>query len=73
MGGSSPFAPPRIIPQRCSGCGRCVAACPLKLISLESSGYRKQAVISDIHRCSSCGLCMEACPVGAFFSSGEKE
>ena len=57
-------SPPRIITQQCTGCGRCVAACPLHLMTLEVSGYRKHATLTDPRRCTTCGRCVEACPVG---------
>jgi ferredoxin len=56
---------PQIDASRCSGCGRCVAACPEKIISLEVDGYRKHAEIVNIERCTSCGRCLLNCPVEA--------
>lgn len=49
----------------CSGCGRCVAACPEKIITLETVGFRKNAVMVHPERCTSCGRCVIACPVAA--------
>jgi ferredoxin len=57
--------PPEVAPERCSGCGRCVAACPARLFTLETAGYRKYAVRLSPERCSNCLRCVEACPVGA--------
>ncbi|WP_223922099.1 4Fe-4S binding protein [Geobacter sp. AOG2] len=51
--------------ERCSGCGRCVAACLLRLITLEQRGYRKAALITSIEHCTRCGACIESCPIGA--------
>ncbi len=51
---------------RCSGCGRCVSACPVKIVTLEVNGYRKFAFVTDEERCTFCGRCVEACPVDAF-------
>jgi len=56
---------PKIDSTRCSGCGRCVAACPLRLITLEVSGFRKSAVLSNAELCTRCGLCVESCLLDA--------
>ncbi len=45
----------------CTACGRCLALCPKKCISLrEGFGY-----ISDSTRCDGCSLCAEGCYAGA--------
>jgi len=49
--------------RRCSGCGRCVAACPEKLYTLDTVNHRKQAVSREPERCSSCGGCIVSCPL----------
>ena len=54
---------------RCSGCGRCVAACNLRIITLDTIGRRKFAVIISPEKCNYCGACIPACPVDAFESS----
>jgi len=56
---------PQIDSARCTGCGRCVAACPEKIITLDVSGYRKHAAIRDTERCSLCGSCVKNCLVRA--------
>ena len=56
---------PKIDPARCSGCGRCVAACPEKMITLETFRFHKIAVMQHPERCTSCGRCIIACPVDA--------
>ena len=52
----------------CSGCGLCLAACPVKIISLEAEhadgSGRKQAVI-DEELCLGCGVCVRNCRIGA--------
>jgi len=58
---------PQIDSALCTGCGRCVAACPEKIITLEVSGYRKHAVIEHTERCSCCSCCLNECPVEAIF------
>jgi len=47
----------------CDGCGECVKACPLKLISVEmdSTGKVLKNFYIDISRCMFCGFCEEAC------------
>uniref|UniRef100_C6DZQ5 4Fe-4S ferredoxin iron-sulfur binding domain protein n=1 Tax=Geobacter sp. (strain M21) TaxID=443144 RepID=C6DZQ5_GEOSM len=50
---------------RCTGCGRCVAACGSRLITFEVEGFRKHARLGAPERCSGCLACVEACPVGA--------
>jgi NAD-dependent dihydropyrimidine dehydrogenase PreA subunit len=49
--------------RRCSGCGRCVAACPEKLYSLEPVNFRKLSVNSAPEKCNSCGSCISSCPL----------
>lgn len=64
----SELAPPAINIKRCSGCGRCVAACPQRIITLETVYHHKHAVITEPHRCSACGRCSMACPIEAISS-----
>lgn len=54
-----------IDPARCTGCGRCVAACPGRLITLDPIGSRKIAWLKTPERCTLCGKCCAECPVGA--------
>jgi len=42
----------------CKKCGRCVEACPLKLITLSG----ETALEIDRAHCTDCGQCVEACP-----------
>lgn len=53
---------PEIDTTRCTGCGRCVAACELHLLSLEPRGRKKFSTLHDADRCTGCAACEEACP-----------
>jgi len=55
---------PEVDAARCTGCGRCVSACPERLFTLEVAGFRKHAVLRSTG-CNRCLLCRSACPVGA--------
>jgi len=63
-----PKTAPLIDTKRCSGCGRCVAACPERIITLETVRHRKSAYITEPQRCSACGRCITACPIEAISS-----
>jgi ferredoxin len=56
---------PDIDHQRCTGCGRCVAACDLHLLSLEPVRWKKFAVLHQADRCTGCSLCALRCPFDA--------
>ncbi len=51
--------------QRCKGCGVCLTACPLQLISLSAEvndkGY-PYAEVLDMDRCTGCASCGIICP-----------
>lgn len=51
---------------RCQGCGLCVAACPKKIMALDThklnaKGFRP-AVLTDAGACSGCAFCATMCP-----------
>jgi len=50
---------------RCTGCGWCVGACPLNLLSLQPQGWRKHSVISNMAACTGCKKCELRCPFDA--------
>jgi len=54
---------PNIIDARCSGCGRCIAACHLHLFAFERQGWRKISVLQDSDRCSGCAKCVAVCAI----------
>jgi ferredoxin len=56
---------PQIGP-RCTGCGRCVAACEPHVLWLEPApGFRKTALLHAPDRCTGCSDCAVVCPVHA--------
>ncbi len=56
---------PDIDTEHCSGCGRCIAACGLRLFAFELQGWRKISVLQDSERCNGCAKCAAQCPVDA--------
>jgi NAD-dependent dihydropyrimidine dehydrogenase PreA subunit len=56
---------PDIETHRCTGCGRCVGACELHLLSLEVVRWKKFAVLHEPDRCTGCSLCAATCPFHA--------
>jgi electron transfer flavoprotein alpha subunit len=44
---------------KCTGCGRCVNACPMEVIKIKDN----KALVDD--GCAECGACISACPRGA--------
>ena len=56
---------PSIDAARCSGCGRCIAACHLPLFAFEQQGWRKVSTLQDSARCTGCAKCVAVCPIDA--------
>lgn len=58
------------VTERCTGCGTCVSACPVRALTLLSDGPggsgRKLAAV-DRRRCTLCGACLPVCPRQALF------
>jgi ferredoxin len=61
--------PPRlpvVDTDRCTGCGRCVAACEPRVLSLETTpDWRKSALLHERGGCTGCSLCALRCPFDA--------
>ncbi len=59
----------RIEPQKCNGCGICVAKCPIDAIELDvktsSDGKKQKTARVDSERCIGCGVCHRFCKKGA--------
>jgi ferredoxin len=53
----------------CTGCGKCVTACPVEAMALVSAGdphqARRMKARLDVSLCLGCGVCVRACPGGA--------
>jgi len=45
--------------KRCTLCGKCVEACPRRVLAVEDGKLR----VVDLYACTLCGACAEACPV----------
>ena len=60
---------PAIDPQRCTGCGWCIAVCPPHVLSLQVQGTEpwgpKCSTLHDAPGCTGCALCAVRCPFDA--------
>ena len=52
------FALPEIDPTACTRCGRCVAACPERVLALTKEGLH----FGRPEACTYCGICEALCP-----------
>ena len=55
---------------KCSGCGRCAAACPQKAVTIAVRDGKPYAK-TDRAKCVECGKCVEICPCEAREIAGE--
>ena len=56
---------PAINAARCTGCGRCIAVCPVHVLTFETERWTKFAVLVDANACTGCSLCEARCPFNA--------
>jgi ferredoxin-type protein NapF len=67
-----PWSLPDAFPDRCTGCGSCVTACPEEIVTLDE----KNRAIVDFQRgaglCSFCGACADVCPEPVFLTSAAR-
>lgn len=57
-----------LVAQHCTGCGRCVSSCPVRILSLateQPQGWGRKRVVVDETLCLGCGVCTRNCPRGA--------
>jgi len=54
-----------LILNKCTGCGRCIAACRFRALSLQTErpdGFGRKLAVLTPERCTECGECVPACP-----------
>jgi NAD-dependent dihydropyrimidine dehydrogenase PreA subunit len=57
---------PVIDPQRCTGCGRCIAVCDPHVLHLQPMpDWRKISVLDNAPACTGCRKCEVRCPFDA--------
>ena len=56
---------PRVDPERCRGCGRCVDICPFDAIHLRANDRETYTAEVLRYNCVGCGGCVGRCPVTA--------
>ena len=54
---------------KCTGCGYCVAECPIGILSMNGNSV-PELVPDGVEFCVSCGHCLAVCPQGAFSING---
>jgi ferredoxin-type protein NapF len=62
-----PWSRQSSVQERCTGCGSCVDACPVDIVSL-GAGRLAEIDLSQ-HECTFCHECARACPEGVFDTS----
>lgn len=56
---------PDIDPARCTGCGRCIAVCPVHVLGFHTERWTKFAVLVEADPCTGCSRCEARCPFNA--------
>jgi len=51
---------PRVVAEKCTGCGKCVEVCPIEAITVVEG-----IAVIDLEICDGDGMCVPACPEGA--------
>ena len=65
---------PQIDPQKCTGCGQCVPACPTNALTVQDQPPAdKRSLFLSYADCIFCGLCGPVCPVEAVSFQGQYE
>jgi NADH-quinone oxidoreductase subunit F len=64
-----PLVTPFVSPERCAGCGSCIASCPDNAIA----GGEGRISVVNAEKCGHCLVCVQVCPKGAIVkTSGPK-
>lgn len=63
---------PKLFPDKCTYCGKCVSVCPPGVIWLTEDKKEKTLTLSYCG-CIFCGMCEEVCPSGAIRLTQEYE
>jgi len=56
------------VEENCSGCGRCLPSCPVKVITLQAEqpdGSGRRRAVIDEELCLGCGVCVRNCRLSA--------
>lgn len=54
------MAVPKVVEDKCAGCGECVENCPTEAISMKDN-----IAVIDPDTCAECGDCINVCPTEA--------
>jgi nitroreductase/NAD-dependent dihydropyrimidine dehydrogenase PreA subunit len=68
---STTFASFAVDAEKCTGCGRCVRACPIQLLVLDENEKPRPNERYDAFRCITCQNCNASCPEKAITITGD--